>query len=261
LLIIVSGAALSACDPGEEGLDDGSAGSGGSGGTGGTGGSGGTGGRPVDARLPDTAASAAYQWIGIYDDQTMPACTSTGPGADVDSVDLLRGGSVIGVGLKTSASFDATQQGGPTVTPCTSCNNGACPNSGPQAAERAEGIQDGMSYASMPDTGYFSLNAGTLWVQIGQANGNSPAQEIRSGDKIIVREVDKVYIAEGSAPASCACLPEKYSVYVFTQKGAMSNGVKLKATKYWMENISMCGGSLTPGATDIGCGTTEFTVP
>jgi hypothetical protein len=254
LVIMVSGAAMTGCDPGEEGLDDAAAGSGGSGGSGGTGGSGG---RPPDARLPDTASATVYNWIAIFDDEKVGVCTGSGPGPDIDSVDLRRGGQNIGAGLRSSAIFSADRPG-ETVSACSMCNGMTCAHSGTQAQARAEGVPDAMFYTNMSDTGYISLNTGVLWIQIGQANGNNPAQEIRSGDTVIVREVDQVYKAEGgTAWTGCACAPEKYTVYAYVTRDVATTRVQLTPTSYRTENQTACGAVMNK----LGCGTTDFTVP
>jgi ferredoxin len=258
LLIAVGGAALPACDPGEDPSSDGAAGSGGSSGTGG---GGGTGGSRADARPPDTAAAAAYRWIAIVDDNKSPMCNATGPGADIDSVDLVRGGgSPIGVGLRGSAAFVDNPAGFPSNVPCTGCGAAMamCPHSGAQAAARIEGIPDGKSYQTMTDTGYISLNAGLLWVQIGQANGNTPAQDIKAGDTVVVHEVDKTYLEDGSAEAGCGCDPEKYLVYAYVAKDLTSARIQLKPTMYRPLNTA-CGA--ISASTEVGCGTTTFSVP
>jgi hypothetical protein len=131
-------------------------------------------------------------------------------------------------------------------------------HSGMEAAARAEGIADAKSYANMTDTGYVSLNTGVLWLQIGGATGNAPVQELSSGDTLKVHEVDKVYIALGSAPADCRCQPEKYTVYAYVEKGEVATRVQLNATKYATENTSECGATPTG---NLGCGTTDFVVP
>jgi len=258
LLLVAMGAAVTACDTGEDMSTDGAAGVGG----GGTGGSGGTGGKAPDAGgTPDgSSGGTAYKWIAIFDDEKVPACTGSGPGADIDSVDLFRGsGTAIGVGLKGSAIYSDMQPGA-SNTPCTSCNGAACKYSGTAIAIRSEGIPDGHVYQSMDDTGYISLNSGVLWVQIGQANGNTPAQDIKSGDTIVVHEVDKTYIDEGTAFAGCLCTPEKYTVFAYQQMGQAAGRVQLKPVKYRDKNAD-CGG-VTPGAAETkGCGTTDFTVP
>ena len=110
----------------------------------------------------------------------------------------------------------------------------------------------------MSDTGYISLNAGVFWVQVGQANGNSPAQEIRSGDTVIVREVDQVYMAEGATSWSPAPASPRNtrSTPTFT-RDVNATRVQLMPTTYRTENQSACGAV----ANDLGCGTTDFTVP
>jgi hypothetical protein len=262
LLVLVMGAAVAACDTGEDMGTDGGAGGTGGGGTGGTGGSGGTGGKTPDGGTSTDGASGgtAYKWIAIFDDDLMPVCTGSGPGADIDSVDLLRGADVIGVGLKTSPMFVASAPGGPTNTPCNTCGGATCKYSGMTAADRAGGIQDGKVNEVGDDIGYISLNAGLLWIQVGQANGNGPAQDIKSGDKIIVHEVDKTYIDDGSAFAGCGCAPEKYTVFAYQQMGQVAGRVQLKPVKYREKNTA-CG-AVTPAASETkGCGTTDFTVP
>jgi hypothetical protein len=259
LLVFALGAALAACDPGEEEGLDGAAGTGGGGGGGGTGGGGG---RPPDGGGADMASSGTpYRWIAIFDGDRTPVCTGSGPGADIDSVDLIRGGTVIGVGLTGSAQWSMDQPG-TTVSNCSMCGSGACPYSGMTAAPKAEGIQDGKVNEVGSDMGYIALNAGMLWLQVGSQTGGGTAQDIKSGDKLVVREIDQVYKAEGSAFPGCACAAEKYTVYLYGMKDQPGTRVQLRPSKYWAENMAMCGGSTTPGTGVMdGCGTTEFTVP
>jgi hypothetical protein len=256
LLLLTMGVALAACDPGEEGETDGGGGIGGGGGTGGGGG------RPPDAgRMDAPAGGTAYKYIAIFDDEKIAVCTGTGPGADIDSIDLVRGTQVIGVGLRASAVFSEGQPG-TTNDPCETCGSAMtnCKYSGATVAARAEGIPDGKVNESTDDIGYIALNGGLLWLQIGQLNGNSPVQDIQSGDKIVVHEVDKSYIAEGSAFAGCLCAPEKYAVYAYGQMGMPATRIQLKPVKFRAENMATCG--TAPSATEtLGCGTTEFTVP
>lgn len=269
MISLICGAAAcgtSDSDVGMGGTGGASSGTGGSATGGSTGGSadasatGGTGGGAGDA---GPTGSGAYNWLAIIDGTAVATCTTTGPGADIDSVDLQKVGSssVTGVGLTGSASFVESLPGGPTTAACTMCGPnmmGSCKHSGATAASRVEGIPDGMSYADKDDVGYLSLNTGVVWLQIGSANGGGTAQTINSGDKIMVHEVDLSYVADGSAFQGCACPAEKYTVWAYVTKGDATTRVQLTPTKYEEENVATCGA--TPTTLD-GCGTTTFTVP
>jgi hypothetical protein len=237
------------------GADGGLGGAGGAG-TGGTLGAGGAGGgAPDGGGSADTGGGKTYKYIAIVDNDKAPACTGTGPGADIDAVDFHKGGSatVTGVGLKGSAMVTA-QTG---ATSCAMCGAVVCPNSGAAAAARVEGLRDGMSYMTMADTGYLSLNGAKVWLQIGSANGNGPAQDITSGDVLTVYEVDKYYLTDGSAEAGCSCQPEKYSVWAYVDPTDETSKVQLTVSKTKDENAALCGAA----STTIGCGTTDFLVP
>jgi hypothetical protein len=266
-LVLALGLGLSACGDTADGMGDGglggSSGSGGTagslGGTSGAGGGGAGGSGTADGGGSDLSGGGkTYKYIAIVDNNTMPMCDTTGPGADIDSVDLRHAGSTsaAGVGLKDSAKY-ATQTG---ATACATCGSAAaaCPYSGMTAAARAEGIQDGMSYTNMMDTGYIALNSGVVWLQIGSANGNGPAQDIVSGDTITVYEIDKYYVETGRAPGCTGCLPEKYSVFAYVDMASEATKVQLVPTKYKTENVATC--TATPSG-NLGCGTTDFLVP
>jgi hypothetical protein len=276
LMMLALGAGVVACGETEDALSDagtggsgsggsggsggtgGGGGSGGSGGSGGTGGSSGSGGSAADAG-GDGGAAKMYSYIAIFDNDKTPVCAdSSGPGADIDSVELRRGSSNIGAGLVGSAMY-STQPGG---TPCTMCGSmmTACAYSGSAAAARAEGQPNGKVMATGADIGYIALNAGVLWLQIGQANGNGPAQMIRSGDIVTVYEIDKDFQAQGEmyAPASCLCTPEKYTVFAYMDPSDATSRVQLVPTGYRSANTTACGA--TPSG-NLGCGTTTFSVP
>jgi hypothetical protein len=252
LLILVLGAAAAACG-GDDEMTDGAATGGGDGSA--TGGTGGTGGGGGDAAGGSSAV--AYKWLAIVDDVAQPACTGTGPGADIDSIEVKRAGTSLGVGLTGSASWVDAFPGGPTVVNCSMCGSGTCPHSGATVAARVEGKRDAMSYANMPDVGYIALNGGAVWVQLGSAMGAAPAQDIRTGDVVSVNEVDQLYVADMSANGACSCPPEKYSVYAYVEKGQVATRKKLTAMPYKSANAAMCG---TFDA-EKGCGSTDFTVP
>jgi hypothetical protein len=263
-LVLALGLGLSACGDTADGMGDGglggTSGQGGTGGTSGTGGAGGSG--TADGGGSDLSGGGkTYKYIAIVDNNTMPVCTTTGPGADIDAVDLRHAGSttVAGVGLKGSAKY-AVQTG---ATPCPTCGAAAaaaaCPHSGMMAADRAEGIQDGMSYTTnMPDTGYIALNSGVVWLQIGSATGGGPAQDIVSGDTLTVYEIDKYYVVSGRATGCTGCLPEKYSVYAYVDMANEATKVQLTPSKFRDENMTECG-AIAAGT--LGCGTTDFLVP
>ena len=217
----------------------------------------------ADAGDTGGAGAGEFAWLAIVDNEPIPMCDmSTAPGPDIDSVDHIKAGSstVTGVGLMGSASFVETFPGGASNIPCSTCGSAqaACMHSGAAVVARAEGIKDAMSYANMPDVGYIALNAGALWLQIGTATGGGPAQSIRSGDTIVVREVDRVYVAEGSAFPGCTCNAEKYIVYAYVTKGDATTRVQLEPSRYRPENAADCGETPTQG---LGCGTTDFLVP
>jgi hypothetical protein len=261
-LVLTLGVGLAACgdtadllgDGGLGGAGGGSAGAGGAG-TGGavtaTGGAGGSS-VPDGGGSADTGGGKKFKYIVIVDNDKTPVCTGTGPGADIDSVDLRHAGStsVSGVGLKDSAMVD-TQVG---ATACSMCGTAACPNSGTAAAARVEGIKDAMSFSTpnTPDTGYLSLNGGVVWLQIGSATGGGPAQDIVSGDTLTVNEVDKDYGFEG-----CTCLPEKYSVWAYVDKADENTKVQLSPSKFRDANMATCGAV----SGTLGCGTSDFVVP
>ncbi len=261
ILMLALGVGLAACGEGADGADGGDASPGGGKPDGGSSTADTGGGSTTDTGGGSTGAK--YTWIAIADEDKTPVCTATsGPGADIDAVDLRRGTSTssIGVGLTGSASLAAATG----ATPCTGCGSsmGACRHSGAEAASRVEGIQDAMSYAEADkvDTGYVSINSNVLWLQIGSATGQAPAQDLLPGDRIQVYEVDKYYVALGKAPNTCACAPEKYTVWAYVTKGDTATRVQLKPTRFWSENATECGAT-PPAAGGPGCGTTEFTIP
>jgi hypothetical protein len=257
--VLALGVAISACgDTTDSGADGGTGGASGLGGAGGAGGSGGTsaGGAGGSVTVDGGGGGKTYKYLAIVDNETKPACTTTGPGADIDAIDLRHAGStlVAGVGLTGSAKF-VTQAG---ATPCTTCGGKDCGNSGDAAASRVEGIQDAMSYSDKPDIGYLSLNGGVVWLQVGGPTGSGPAVDIVSGDTLTVYEVDKYYVANGDAFAACMCLPEKYSVYAYVDMNDETSKVQLMPTKFQSENAATCGATVSG---NLGCGTSDFLVP
>jgi hypothetical protein len=256
VMVVVAGVGLAACGEGTDSALDALGGTGGAGGTLGDGSVAGTGGS-TGGTDTGTPAPGAYRWLAIVDTVGVAVCTTTGPGADIDSVTLKRGTTTVGVGLSGSAMYKDIFPGTSAV-PCTACGTGAtCANSGDAAAERVTGVRDARSYASMPDTGYASLNGGAIWLQIGSSSGGGSAQDILKGDTLTVNEVDQTYLKDMSAFAGCSCQPEPYAVYAYVTMGDASTRVQLTPTAYRSDNTGVC-----PATPDMnGCGTTDFVVP
>ena len=201
-----------------------------------------------------------YIWVVIQDTE-QKACTTNGPGSDIDAVALVSSaGVVLGYGKKNTASFTAN----PLGNACDTCGSGGdCKYAAISSTftednlvARTEGPYDGQVNASTSDVGYFSLNGGTLQLQIGDVMGAGPAQEIKTGEQIQVYEVDQTYVTLGYAPSTCSCLAEHYTVSLQTAKGAT---LALKPTLLEADNADSCA-ALTAASTE-GCGTTLFVVP
>jgi hypothetical protein len=105
-------------------------------------------------------------------------------------------------------------------------------------------------------TGYFSLNAGTLEIQIGDPTSLPPAKTLKSGDYIKVFEVDQSYVAASAAYPTCTCAPEHYTV---TALSATGNTVVPLIAKQLDPANTTCA-ALTATSTE-GCGSTVFVVP
>ena len=201
-----------------------------------------------------------YIWVVIQDTEQI-ACTTNGPGSDIDAVAKLDASSKpVGWGRIGTAKY--TPNPGGYACDNVHCAGGNCKYAANSSTfteadlvARTEGPFDAVVNATTNDTGYFSLNAGTLSIQIGDVTGNGIGQELKSGDWIAVYEVDQTDLAAGAAPASCSCLPESYTV--FLQSASGNKVLPLKPAKYDALNAAC---SLTATSTD-GCGTTVFVVP
>jgi len=217
---------------------------------------------------PDTAAPDPYVWVVIQDTE-QKACTTNGPGADIDAVALVANtgtsvGTVLGYGI--NAKFKAN----PLGNACDTCGTGGnCKYAAisstfteDELVARTEGPQDGQVNATGDDVGYFSLNAGTLQLQIGNVTTGVGPLEIKPGDQIQVYEVDQSYPANNYAPQSCSCLPEHYTVYVQNALGTKT--LALTPTLLDPANTTGIGNAtcsaLTSTSTE-GCGSTLFVVP
>jgi hypothetical protein len=201
-----------------------------------------------------------YVWVVIQDTE-QKACTTNGPGSDIDAVELYDATGVLGVGMKGSATFTANPLGNACAnTDCagSNCKYAAISLTFTEAdlVARTEGPADATVDATLADTGYFSLNAGTLQLQIGDAvAGSPPAQALKTGDYIKVYEVDQSYIKSGAAYPGCKCAPEHYTVSLQTAAGAI---LDLKPVQLDAHNTTCT--ALTAASVD-GCGSTVFVVP
>jgi hypothetical protein len=221
----------------------------------------------ADAAVPTadtgtTPVAAPYVWVVVQDTEQV-ACTTNGPGADIDAVGKMdaKTNTVIAWGKAGTARFIKNPLG-------NACDNTDCSGSNCKYAAisktfteadlvaRTEGPVDGTVAKTGDDTGYFSLNAGTLQMQLADATTGALVS-MGSGDWIVVYEVDQTYITSGAAYAGCTCLPEHYEVYVQTADPAVAP-VKLTAARVDSTNAS-CS-ALTATSTE-GCGTTVFVVP
>ena len=208
----------------------------------------------------DSGATAnPYVWVAIQDTEQI-ACTTNAPGADIDAVALVGSSGVLGVGRIGTAVFTPNPLGDACAN--ADCNGGNCKYAAisktiPESTLVAytEGAQDGMVNAVGNDTGYLSLNGGALQIQIGDLTGSGPAKALKSGEMIEVFELDKTYIAAGSAPVTCSCLPEHYTVTLQTASGL---ALTLKPGILAADNVTCA--ALAATSTE-GCGSTVFLVP
>ncbi len=204
-----------------------------------------------DTTTGDTVATATFKSIVIWDksQEKVDKC-GTGPGTDLDAVGLYRAGKLIAVGATGTAAYTAP------VTPLkdkagTSCVAG----DGKNSAASAEGPLDAHVYASKSDTGYISLNNGSLEIQfaacktgtkITDCDGAGALVEIQSGDEIDVWEVDAAYKSGSSTPAdgnaygnftdapgtanSCACYADEYQLDLRPTMGSEAGSVYVPAS-------------------------------
>jgi hypothetical protein len=225
---------------------------------------------PADAYVstpdgPATVAPDPYVWVVIQDTE-QKACSTNGPGSDIDAVELADANRVpLGYGLKNSAIYTANPQGNACEN--SDCKGGNCKYAAngttfteADLVSRTEGPPDAVVKAVGDDVGYFSLNAGTLQIQIGDTTGAGPAQPIKSGDLLQVYEVDQTYITSDNAPATCVCQPEHYTVTLQTAvNAAQPSTLQLTPIELADDNATTCA-ALALDSTE-GCGTTWFVVP
>jgi hypothetical protein len=180
----------------------------------------------------DTMAMPTYKSIVIWDKSADPSfingkCGSS-PGADIDAVGLYRGGKLIAVGATGTAKY--------VTSSASTCDN----KKNLQAS--AEGPLNGHVFASNPDTGYISLNGGSIELQfaacktgttISDCDGAGALVDVMSGDEIDVWEVDGSYKAGSKTPADgnaydgCVCYSDEYQLDARPTVGVDTGSVAL----------------------------------
>jgi len=213
----------------------------------------------TDASTPESGAAAGYTYVFIRDEESAQLTFSCGasdaPGTDIDTVGLIRNNAVVGYTMRKSAAFT------PENVACapTDCAGGNCKYASSSTTfsqttlvSWTEGPPDAVVNQSGDDTGFLSLNGGSLQFQIGDVLGNGPAQTILSGDRIKVFEVDQSYKTSSNG---CVCTPAHYQLWVQN-----AGSVQLNPSQFDPANSATCGATPASGDT-LGCGTTVFAVP
>lgn len=183
-----------------------------------------------------TVAKKTFKSIVVWDKSEDPAfrngkCGSS-PGTDLDAVLLYRGGKLIAAAKVGSASYDTSK--------ATTCDNKK------NIASSAEGPVNGKVFASNPDTGYISLNGGSIELQFGacssttedvtKCDGAGALVEIMDGDQIDFYEVDTAYkpgsktAMDGFAYDGCVCYKDQYQVDLRVDKGVDAGSMVLQAS-------------------------------
>ncbi len=183
--------------------------------------------------------SATFESILIFDKSEDPTflngkCGSS-PGTDLDAVALYRNvadkWTLMGVGRVGSAVYDTSS--------ASKCDN----KKNVKAA--AEGPVNGFVYEKNPDTGYISLNGGSIELEFGACgagqtdvktcDGKGAKVTIKNGDEIDIYEVDHTYKADGDGPGKgnaydgCVCYADQYKVKVRTKMGVDAGSFYLGA--------------------------------
>ena len=182
------------------------------------------------------AAKTTYKSIVVWDKSEDPAfrngkCGSS-PGTDLDAVMLYRGQKLIGAGKVGSATYAPAEP----VSTCANTKNNAA---------NAEGPVNGKVFASNPDTGYISLNGGSVELQFGacstatedvtKCDGAGAVIDIQEGDELDFYEVDTYYkpgsktAMDGFAYDSCVCYQDQYQVKLYAAVGT-GTGVVLQSS-------------------------------
>jgi hypothetical protein len=190
-----------------------------------------------DTTAGDTTAKKTFKSILIFDKSEDPTfvngeCGSS-PGSDIDAVALWRkvdgNWQLMGVGKVGSANYDTSS--------ASSCDNKK------NLPASAEGPIDGKVFKSDPDTGYISLNGGSIEVQIGACqsatedettcDGKGDIVEVMDGDQLDVYEVDGTYKPDGDGPQKgnafdgCLCYADEYQVMLRVEKGVDAGSIFL----------------------------------
>ncbi len=187
----------------------------------------------TDAATGDTGPAVTYKSVVIWDKSQDPGYINgkcgASPGTDLDAIGLYRNNVLIGVGKPGTAIYTAPA----TASPCTV-------DAGKSKASSAEGPLDAHVYASSPDTGYISLNGGSLEMQFGACvsgttittcDGAGALIDILPGDQLDVWEVDTTYKAgsgtpaDGNAYSGCVCYADEYQVDLRPTLGSEAGSV------------------------------------
>jgi hypothetical protein len=211
---------------------------------------------------PDAAAPTAdtgvtpppadpYVWVVVQDTE-QKACTTNGPGTDIDAVAKVDK-NAIPYAWGKNASFTPNRLGnacdGCGSSGTADCKYAAISKTFTEAdlVARTEGPADAQVNAVGNDVGYFSLNAGTLQIQLADAN-TGVLQTINSGDWIAVYEVDMTYYATAVADH-------------FTVSLQNADGKKVLPLKPVTLNPANTACAALAATSTDGCGTTVFAVP
>jgi hypothetical protein len=221
--------------------------------------------------VPDAAAPTAdtgvtqppadpYVWVVVQDTEQV-ACTTNGPGSDIDAVGKMDAKTNTVIAWGKHATYKPNPQGNACEN--ADCSGGNCKyaaisNTFTEAdlVARTEGPADATVSKTADDTGYFSLNAGTLTIDLADTTTGALVP-ISSGDWIVVYEVDQTYITSKAAYAGCTCLPEHYTVTLQNADGSKTLAL-IPSRIDTATNTACLVASANP---DDGCGTTVFAVP
>lgn len=207
-----------------------------------------------------TVVTDPYVWVSIQDTEQV-ACTTNGPGADIDAVGKMDATTAKVVAWGKSARFIKNPLG-------NACDNADCSGGNCKYAAisttfseavlvaRTEGAADATVSETADDTGYFSLNAGTLQLQLADATTGAVVP-LKSGDWLVVYEVDQTYITSKAAYPGCKCAPEHYTVTIENATGTKM--LELMPSRIDTTTNAACAVS-TVDPHD-GCGTTVYAVP
>jgi hypothetical protein len=206
----------------------------------------------TDGTVP-ISRGAGFAAILIRDMASVRCETTSSPGADIDSIEVIEGNSITGVGLLGSAIYTAAAQ--PACAP-EACSDKTCKYSSPDLASRVEGRRDAtVNPAGVMDAGYLALNGGSVQLLIGDREGQGPPRRIPPGAKVRVYEVDLFYKQNGLTTPDCACPAEQYEVYALPASGSMDGAVRLVSPVFEPSNAPQCMDAMA------GCGTTILSVP